>query len=293
MIYWGLNEGDILPCCWLNYSRFKETTDILTKFDNLFRIGFSNNEVKQHLSKFNKFKQSFWVKSEYPHLSFKGRILSIITIIFVLVSLFNIIFVTFRPWYVNTIEMVNGTEITKSYPSSYFQISDIICTIYFTALFLIRVICCPNRRHFFRSIFNWVELIALVGFYLQIITRLVNMDNICYEITDCKYNSTKIMPIFQFLRIGRLAQLFKSYSGMQVLVYTLKSSIKELFLILSLLFSAVIVFAFLMYTIEGDPNDAKGFINMSVSFWYTLTTMTTGIDLFFDVLEIFYFIYFH
>jgi len=63
---------------------------------------------------------------------------------------------------------------------------------------------------------------------------------------------------------------------MQVLVYTLRSSIKELCLILSLLFTAVIVFAFLMYTIEGNPNEAKGFINIPISVWYVLITMTTG-----------------
>lgn len=235
---------------------------------------------KKKLSSWIKrFRNEFWLISEFAHYFIKGQIFSAISLVFVSISIINMVFGSYRPWFIDAEfrhdNLTKRNILINGYPSPYFMYSDIVCLGYFTTEFILRIICCPDFKAFFKSVFNWVELISLIAFHLEIIPTFISAEWRCKYRGICPYYIVKIESVLELMRITRLVKLFKNYCGMRVMVYTLKSSFKELCLIISLLITGVIFFAFLIYAAEGDPEKADGINNIPISFWFAIITMTT------------------
>lgn len=262
----------------------RDFKDTLQKFDKI--VNLTNDNCESLLDKekkigcFKSVRNKFWTMSEYPFSSFEGRVFSAISMFFVLLSLISVVFVSYRPWYINYVYVYNTTTkrniMISGYPSLFFKISDMVCAVFFTFEFLLRLVCCPSLVKFVKSLYNWIELIALIGIYIQIVPSLVDPNIACYDASLCTSSFVRIITILQIIRISRLIKLFKNYTGMRILLYTFKSSLRELCLILSLILSGVTVFASLIYAVEGDPDNTElGFSDMTVSLWFAIVTMTT------------------
>lgn len=271
--YWKLNEANVLPCCWLSYSKSRDNKHILTSFDqNFFSIDHANMmDVSQ--------RKRVWSIFQYPHKDKIGYIYSFISAFFILLSLSNVIFISYRPWYVDAVFVDNETtkklKMISGYPSPYFKISDIVCITFFTLEFLIEIICCPSFRKYLKCVTNWISFVSLIVYYIQAIPLLIDPSISCYAPAVCTQTFERVLSILQFIRMARLIKLFKYYTGMRVMAYTLKSSFKELILIVTLLLSGVTVFGSLIFAAEGDPENIEGFPNIPISFWFAMTTMTT------------------
>lgn len=234
---------------------------------------------EENINYIERMKRTFWVISEYPFSCLYGRFYSALSIFFVILSLINVMFVSYRPWYIDaTFIYDNNTKrsiMVTGYPSAFFKVSDFACAVYFTLEFFFRLLCCPSLILFIKSTFNWIELVTIIGIYVQLIPGMIDPKFACFDPAMCPTSFVRIVSILQLIRIIRLIKLFKNYTGMRVMVYTLKSSFRELCLIISLLISGVTVFGSLIYAAEGDPERVDGFSNIPISFWFAITTMTT------------------
>ncbi|RNA28301.1 potassium voltage-gated channel Shaw [Brachionus plicatilis] len=258
LTYWNIDQAYIPPCCWLSFSKTKENKSILTRFDkNFFENLYSSEQLeKSDSSKFKLYRNYLWSMIKYPY-----------------------IFLSFRPWYVDAVFIKNHSHnknyMVSGYPSPYFKISDTICIVFFTLEFLIELVCCPSIKQYFRSMTNLLCIFSLIFYYIEIVSFFIRPNMACFTPTVCSENFERVLSVLQLWRMFRVLRLFKNFTGMRVMAYTLKYSGKELVLIVSMLLIGVAIFGSLIYAAEGDPESLDGFYNIPISLWFAITTMTT------------------
>ena len=142
-----------------------------------------------------------------------------------------------------------------------FTTIDFFCGIWFTFELLLRIIFCPRRRVFFRMATNWIDILSVMPFYLQILGP---------------EGGSPIADALLMIRLLRLFRFFRLLYGLQILLHTLKASSYELGLLLLILLIPVVLFSSIIYYIERtmDGLDTK-FRSIPESFWWSLITMTT------------------
>jgi len=139
------------------------------------------------------------------------------------------------------------------------------CVFYFSIELTIRFAFCPDKRHFLKGILNWIDLMAILPFFIQIIIqRLLKTDNqVAFFIQGIRV-----------IRVFRIIKLSKHSVGLQILGHTLKASFRELFLLIFFLIIGVVIFSSLVYYCEHQDPGTK-FVSIPATFWWAVITMTT------------------
>jgi len=168
-------------------------------------------------------------------------------------------------------EPITNTTILK--PNQALNILDIICTTFFTGELIIRFVCSPNKFAFVRNAMNIIDLLALVPLYMQLILTMESF-KYCYSNERLIF---EIMFILRIIRMFRIFHLVKHYQALQILVYALKASLQELFMLLIFLLIGMLVFATMIYYAEREDavNPGRQFPTIPIGFWWAIITMTT------------------
>ena len=143
-------------------------------------------------------------------------------------------------------------------------ILDGVCVTWFTIELSIRFMVCPNRVQFLKNIMNWIDLLAIIPFFLDLIMRYGFNRN----------GDFTFLQVIRVIRVFRIIKLSKHNMGLQILGHTLKASIRELFLLIFFLLIGIVIFSSLVYYCEKDQPDTK-FTSIPRSFWWAVITMTT------------------
>lgn len=139
-----------------------------------------------------------------------------------------------------------------------------ITVTYFTLEIIARLIFCPSKLQFFTSYLNWVDIVALVVMYSK---YFVNLSNPKEKYTASIFD---IVHCLQIIRVFRLFRLVKNFTGFRVLLYAVRASAFEVFLMSMFLLVAMLMFgAFAFFS--GD----ESFPSIPDSFWWAVVTMTT------------------
>lgn len=146
-------------------------------------------------------------------------------------------------------------------PLSIFII-EVTCVLWFTLDYTVRLYATPNKRKFFKSVLNGIDLIAIMPFYISMTLQTFFIDNS----TDLK-SVRKATEIFRVLRIIRILKLARHSTGLQALGFTLKRSYKELSMLLMFLGIFILLFSSLIYFAEKDGNGMQ-FRSIPHSFWW-------------------------
>ena len=144
------------------------------------------------------------------------------------------------------------------------NIIDLCCMVFFTLEYILRITLIHKRLRYTRSIMGLIDLFALLPDYIHLI--MVTIDP-----TLVNSSSTKIITILKITRILRIFRLVRHVPGLWILIYTLKASLQELFLMVAFLCVGMLIFSSLIYYAD----DRKTFTSIPHSFWWALITMTT------------------
>ncbi len=135
---------------------------------------------------------------------------------------------------------------------------------FFSLEIIIRFSFAPNKKSFWKQPLNVIDLVCLLPHYAAIIMKAVG------EGDDSAVSLLKTVMMLRVIRILRIFKLMKHYSAFKILVYTIKVSTKELFLMVVFLMSGVLMFASIIHYAEKD-----NFPNIPIAIWWALVTMTT------------------
>ena len=165
---------------------------------------------------------------------------------------------------------MKGYELTENNSEVVWWLSIVNfgCFGWFALEYIIRLVVCPNKREFFKSMLNNLDLLVLMAMSIECLAIILD-DFIP------KSSYLKILIPLRFARIIRIMKLMKHYRAFKVLVYTIKVSVKELLLMIIFLMIGVVIFACLVYYVEPES-----FENIPIGCWWALVTMTTVSDSF-------------
>ncbi|KAJ3629220.1 hypothetical protein MTP99_013625 [Tenebrio molitor] len=248
--------------------------------------GFIKEEEKPLPS--HEFQRNVWLLFEYPESSQAARVVAIISVFVILLSIVIFCLETlpeFKHYKVfNT--TTNGTKIEEDEVPDItdpFFLIETICIIWFTFELSVRFLACPNKLHFFRDVMNFIDIIAIIPYFITLATVVaeeedtLNLPRAPVSPQDKSTNQAMSLAILRVIRLVRVFRIFKlsrHSKGLQILGRTLKASMRELGLLIFFLFIGVVLFSSIVYFAEAGTEQSF-FKSIPDAFWWAVVTMTT------------------
>jgi hypothetical protein len=154
-------------------------------------------------------------------------------------------------------------------PMLFLDIIEYICVFFFTVENILRLVFCPDRKHYLKQVFSWIDISVVIPCFFCYIMLLVE--------SDARSSvAFRFMNALRLIRIFRIFKLTVHVSGLKILGHTIKASAKELLLLFLVLIIGVLIFACLIYYAEQvHEAEVNSFSNIPRGFWWAVVTMTT------------------
>lgn len=219
--------------------------------------GFIKEEEKPLPEK--EWKRKVWLLFEYPESSQAARVVAIISVVVILLSIVIFCLETLPEFkhYKLFNATNNRTRIEEDEVPDFtdpFFLIETICIVWFTFEIVVRIICCPNQRNFFKDMMNIIDIMAIIPYFITLATVLaeeedsaasdaaagVGLDGIHRggpsERSSNQAMSLAILRVIRLVRVFRIFKLSRHSKGLQILGRTLKASMRELGLLIFFLF---------------------------------------------------------
>ncbi|XP_061493793.1 potassium voltage-gated channel subfamily C member 2 isoform X3 [Rhineura floridana] len=309
LAFWGIDETDVEPCCWMTYRQHRDAEEALDIFEapdlisgepppepddddelaakrlgieDVGAIGASSANGSPLDGKGGRWKRlqpRMWALFEDPYSSRAARFIAFASLFFILLSITTFCLETHEAF--NTIK--NKTEHIRGLEEVQYEIEtdpaltyvEGVCVVWFTFEFLVRVVFSPNKREFIKNLLNIIDFVAILPFYLE-----VGLSGLSSKAAK---DVLGFLRVVRFVRILRIFKLTRHFVGLRVLGHTLRASTNEFLLLIIFLALGVLIFATMIYYAErigARPNDPSAsehteFKNIPIGFWWAVVTMTT------------------
>lgn len=258
--YWGIDEIYLEMCCQNKFNLRKEAIMEEMKKE-LLNIKKEEADVFAETT-CGRYMRFLWDLMEKPETSFAARVVSFISISFIIVSTIGMTLNT-----IPSIAVVDeATGEVNDNPN--LAMLEVVCIMWFTIEYALRLAGAPEKWKFIKEGMNIIDILAILPYFVSIF--LIEASGGGSEFDDVR----RIVQIFRIMRVLRIFKLARHSSGLQSMISTLKNSYKELGLLLLFLSMGVLIFSSLCYFAEKDEEETK-FTSIPASFWWALITMTT------------------
>ncbi|XP_017294230.1 potassium voltage-gated channel subfamily C member 2 isoform X6 [Kryptolebias marmoratus] len=293
--FWGIDETDVEPCCWMTYRQHRDAEEALDVFElNVDtgngdeddeagkRLGIEEVAGDGSASLWRKWQPVIWNLFEDPYSSRAARFIAFASLFFILVSITTFCLETHEAFN----KIINKTDVRNSSghdSGPQYEIEtdpaltyvEGVCVFWFTIEFLVRVTFCPVKLEFVKSVLNIIDFVAILPFYLE-----VGLSGLSSKAAK---DVLGFLRVVRFVRILRIFKLTRHFVGLRVLGHTLRASTNEFLLLIIFLALGVLIFATMIYYAErigAKPNDPTAalhtkFKNIPIGFWWAVVTMTT------------------
>lgn len=131
-------------------------------------------------------------------------------------------------------------------------------TLLFTAEYLVRIWCVPNRRGYVLSVYGIVDLLAILPTYLSLLVP--------------QTASLLIIRLLRILRIFRVLRMLSLLQETNQLAAALRRSARKIFVFFAMMLIVTTIFGCLLYVVEGP---AHGFDSIPRGVYWAIVTITT------------------
>lgn len=198
------------------------------------------------------------------HVILFSQVVAVISISFIIVSTVALT--------LNTVPSVSTyDEHGNQIDNPHLQMVEAVCITWFTLEYIIRFACSPDKCQFVKGGMNIIDILAIMPYFLTLF--LIDGSKSAEENKEFD-DVRRIVQVFRIMRILRIFKLARHSTGLQSLVYTVKSSYKEMGLLLLFLTIGVLIFSSLLYFCEKEETDTA-FRSIPETFWWAIITMTT------------------
>lgn len=167
----------------------------------------------------NNRQRKFWLLFEYPESSWLARVIALASVTVILISIVIFCVETlpiFKPYTLN-ITPYNATQIRElevPSPNEPFFVIETMCIIWFTFELMVRFGSCPSKLLFFRNMMNFIDLIAIIPYFVTLGTLLSGSGE---NASDSKTMSLAILRVIRLVRVFRIFKLSRHSKGLQIL----------------------------------------------------------------------------
>lgn len=153
---------------------------------------------------------------------------------------------------------------------------NVLVIMFFTIDIIIRFITWPGFLTFWKNIFNILDILSILPFYISVVAHSMHTDG--EEVGEDHDEGVKqkyfILKMCRIFRIVRVFKFVKHSRDLVVIVKVLLSSKKELGLLVILLGISTITFGSIMFYIESGVPNTK-FNSIMNGCWWAIVTITT------------------
>ncbi|CAD5118354.1 DgyrCDS7063 [Dimorphilus gyrociliatus] len=275
LLFWKIEEHCIASCCYNAYKDWDKEQETLKILDKTLSHSEKGSYTPQE--KFS-FRHRLWRFLEKPNSSAAARLWAVFYFIMILVSIAIVCMETvpkFRTLRSGSIpDVANETNpkkrmliATDSHPALLY--TDGSCIILFFFELVIRFSVCPNKKRFFVSVMNIIDILSVFPMMGLFVWR---------RFFSLKTNTYVALLAYLFvasvLRVFRLLKMARHHKGLKLLQLALKKSAEELVLLFLLIFMGMLVFSTLLYFFEFE-DDKSEVTSIPIGFWWCIITMTT------------------
>ncbi len=146
--------------------------------------------------------------------------------------------------------------------------TEIFCNAFFTAELVLKFLSSPDKVQFLREPYTTIEFLSIFPIFFppERLGVEKNWANILHN----------YLEVFYILRILRIFALVPKYSGLRVLLITLKVGVADFVLYFMLLILAVLIFGtFVFYGEQIYERDNNPFESIIISVYWAVVTITT------------------
>ena len=240
----------------------------------------------------NPCRRYLWATLEYPEFSFLAKCIHIFSSIIILIATITLAIETL-PEYVNSTndackkeyEQHNMTFINNSthksrtehiclaYFLSPFSLIQTVCVGFFTIELILRIISMPSICHFIKNIMNWIDIFAVVPFYVTIAFHLFGGE---YMDHSSNYLGLQLLRVVRFTRVLKFYRIFKSVKAIRVLGVTLRESLPDFFILVAILTLLAFLSGSVVYFVEST-NKLSMFDSIpKATYWGIITITSVG-----------------
>jgi hypothetical protein len=222
-------------------------------------------------------RRYIWYYFECPQHSIVARILHFISMILTVLSSISLAVETLPTyndvWNDRCAIGENKISDCSSMLHSPFFLIQTICVSYFTIEFLLRLISTPSYWRFLLSIFNWIDLGAIVPYFVFLFLELFKKRT---DLNESTITGLRIFRLLRFVRVFRMYLIFKQLKSLRVLTATLKESFMDFVIMIVILTLMGFLFGAATYFAEKHTNGEMFNSIPTATYWGILTITTVG-----------------
>ncbi len=171
--------------------------------------------------------------------------------------IFNILIVSFILLSSLALILESVPDIFSRYGSLIIAI-ELVFIIIFSFEYFLRIYSARDRKKYIFSFYGVIDFIAIFPALVSIFFY--------------PFHYLLLLRIFRVFRVFRVLKIMNFLQERNVLFTSIKKSLPKIIIFLTFVFIVSIIFASLMYLIEGE---ASGFVDIPTSLYWTIVTITT------------------
>ncbi len=225
-------------------------------------------------------RRYIWFFIEYPQYSVVARIINVTSMLFTILSCVSLAIETlpqYNDYWDNICKAeanmsLNSTDVPRCsalFQSPFFIIQT-ICVTYFTIEFTLRLISTPSYCRFLFSFYNWIDLGAIIPYYVTLAIQLASQD---IGINTIATLSLRILRILRFSRLFKIYMVFRQLKSLRVLSATVKESLADFAVMVVILTLLAFLFGAATYLAEQEVN-GEMFDSIPAATYFGVVTIT-------------------
>ena len=163
------------------------------------------------------FRKILWDLMENPYSSLSAKAFAVFSSLFVLIS---IVAMT-----MNTVKELRQYKLGNK---TYMEWVEVASILFFTLEYFLRLLTTSNIKHFVKSALNFVDVVAVMPYFIQIIFEVFVIDS---EDISAKEDLktmqrvskvSKVLKVVKLMRIFRILKLARHSTGMRAFGFTIR-----------------------------------------------------------------------
>lgn len=246
--YWGLSLKDTQLCCWLVFQEKMDDLKDNLKVDQELMAEIDSKYDQERFKNmlFGEMRKILWNFLENPYSSMGAKAFSVLSNLFVLFSIVAMA--------LNTVKELEKYRINGR---THMEWVEIITIVFFTFEYLFRFASTPNMKMFLKSGLNFVDMIAVVPYFMQIVFEAFSDSEDINAQEDLKTIArvskiSHVLKVVKLLRIFRILKLARHSTGMRAFGFTLRQCHQQACCIFLFIAMGIFTFSALLHSAERD-----------------------------------------
>ncbi|XP_062452387.1 potassium voltage-gated channel subfamily V member 2-like [Rhea pennata] len=265
--YWGIHLKYSQRCCRILFEEKQDELIENLKIQKELEAELEPLDSAEHFEGkcLGKFRKMIWNLIENPYSSVPAKIIAVMSSFFVLISIVGMT--------LSTVE-----EMKHKTGKKWMEQLEMICAIFFTSEYLMRLISSSSFQKFLRAAFNAVDLVAILPFYIQILfENLDEADTLYHEELHKMENMSKlgkVLKLIKLMRIFRILKLARHSTGLRAFGFTMRQCYQQVCCLLLFIAMGVFTFSALMHSVEHDV-PGTNFTSIPYAWWWAAVSLST------------------